>query len=118
MGLSRGDGSRVESWSSFLTVPTPWGHSELRPGSAFVTLDFYFFIAEKIMVGTWEQCGQGSAKSLHLGLGLSSQPCRPSTSHLTLGLSLFLPGVGGQSSGVRRCLNWGPRVLLGSIWFL
>lgn len=43
----------------------------------------------------WEQRGQGPAKSLHLGLGLSSQPCRPSTSHLTLGLSLFLPGVGG-----------------------
>lgn len=118
MGLSHGDGSRVEFWSSFLTVPTHWGHSELRPGSAFVTLGFYFLIAEKIMVGTWEQCGQGSAKSLHLGLGLSSQLCRRSTSHLTLGLLLFLPGVGGWGSGVRRCLNWGPRVLLGSRWFL
>lgn len=60
MGLSRGDGSRIESWSSFLTVPTPWGHSELRPGSAFVTLGFYFLIAEKIMVG----CGSSVAKAL------------------------------------------------------
>ena len=42
MGLSRGDGSRAESWSSFLAVPTPWGHSELRPGLASVTLDFCF----------------------------------------------------------------------------
>jgi len=51
MGLSCGDGSRVESWSFFLAVPTPRGHSELRPGLAFVTLDFYFLIAEKIGVG-------------------------------------------------------------------
>lgn len=60
MGLSRGNGSRIKSWSSFLTVPTPWGHSELRPGSAFVTLGFYFLIAEKIMVG----CGSSVAKAL------------------------------------------------------
>lgn len=60
----------------------------------------------------WEQRGQGPAKSLHLGLGLSSQPCRPSTSHLTLGLSLFLPGVGGPGFWCEKVPQlgsfWGP----------